>query len=86
MEENQVNNYLNIFSKNTDYIFLFESIFGKEKAKNKGEHGVINPVYKEYYFNYFLNKGFETLDMIKIEEKFAALFKRNVSKWFVGMH
>ena len=76
MEDEQVKNYLNIFTNKIDNVFIFNTINEKTRADKKGEFGVIKPINKKFYYE-FLNKiGFVEKYYLPMESKFSAFFKR----------
>ena len=81
MEKKQVNNYMNIFFKNTKYILLHQTIFSKEVALKKKDHGVLDSVDKKFYYENLKKYSFFERDYLDMGDKFSAFFvsERNKS-------
>ncbi len=81
MEKKQVNNYMNIFFKNTKYILLHQTIFSKEVALKKKDHGVLDSVDKKFYYENLKKYSFVERDYLDMGDKFSAFFvsERNKS-------
>ena len=80
MERKQVDNYMSIFFKNTKNILLHETIFSKEVAMKKGDHGVLESVDKNFYYEKLKNYSFFEKYYLDMGVKFSAFFERKSDK------